>query len=140
MKTAYSGAGWVRRSLGIEEMSPLGEKVADLIGYVFRGIYHLRSASLGKVDWADKHVITIVIDDDSFSTVDFNKLTELVVLTHEEMLRMHVRGAAPGYLRLVFHQRKTREGGIMERIPTMEKHTEEIKGGYFKHATKEMPE
>ena len=51
MTTArYAGAAWIRSALG-RELSPLGAAVADLLGDVFAGIYHLDNADLRKVDW-----------------------------------------------------------------------------------------
>jgi len=41
----YAGASWIKSSLK-KEMSPLGEAVANLLGRVSRGIYHLKTSSL----------------------------------------------------------------------------------------------
>jgi hypothetical protein len=36
----YAGAGWVKAMTG-QTMSPFGENVADLLGDLFLGIYHI---------------------------------------------------------------------------------------------------
>jgi len=41
----YAGANWIKQSLK-KEMSPLGVNVADLLGDVFAGIYHLDQSAL----------------------------------------------------------------------------------------------
>ncbi len=47
----YAGSDWIKKSLKITKMSPIGEAVADLLGEVYQGIYHLETRSLRKVDW-----------------------------------------------------------------------------------------
>jgi len=107
-------------------MSPLGEVVANLLGRVVRGIYHLKTSSLKKVDWANPHWIEFVWYGD-MATVDFNNLTMLVVLAHDETIRVNLQGCGPGYMKMLFHQRKTRTGSISERCPTIEDHIAQIR-------------
>jgi hypothetical protein len=116
----YAGADWVRRSLKVENMSPLGERVADLLGALFLGIYHLDEKWLNRVDWSDDYVIKINIYG-SLSTIDGDQLTRLVVHAHDAMLRVSIRAATVNYLELMFHQRKVRDGSISDRCPTIEK-------------------
>lgn len=125
----YAGSEWIKSSLKVEDMSELGEAVADLVGQVFLGIYHLPTKSLKKVQWNDEYIITLVIGK-SLCTVDNNELTRLVVLAHDRLIRVDIEGVAPRYLRLIFHQRKAREGGLSERCPTMEEHITLIRKHY----------
>jgi hypothetical protein len=121
----YAGAGWVKTSLK-KRLCPLGEAVADLLGDVFRGIYHLPSTSLNKVKWDDNYCIEFTYYGD-LATVDFNLLTTLVVLAHDRMIRVSIQGVGPGYMRMMFHQRKSRTGSVSERYPTIETHIEQIR-------------
>jgi len=125
----YAGSDWIRKSLGVKDISPLGEAVADLVGQVFLGIYHLPTAALKKVEWDDDYIIRLVIGK-SLCTVDNNELTRLVVLAHDRLIRVDIEGAAPRYLRLIFHQRTAREGSLTERCPTMEEHIKVIRRHY----------
>lgn len=120
----YSGADWIEKSLK-QELSPLGREVADILGQVWRGIYHLEK-QIRKVDWANTFWITINIYGD-LSTYDFSRLTELVVLCHDRMLRLEISPCNFRYLTLIFHQRMNRDGMIGERMPTMEDHIQAIR-------------
>ncbi|HEA68556.1 hypothetical protein LCGC14_0944780 [marine sediment metagenome] len=121
----YAGANWIKRSLK-KEMSPLGEAVANLLGRVFRGIYHLNSSALNRVNWDDGYFIKFIFDRD-LATVDFNSLTALIVYAHDEKIRVSIEGCGPRYMRMLFHQRESREGDNSERCPTIENHIEEIR-------------
>jgi len=121
----YSGASWIKSSLK-KDMSPLGEAVANLLGRVFLGIYHLPSAALGRVKWDDEYYMEFIYDCD-LATYDFDHLTALIVYAHDEMIRINIRGCGPRYLKMTFHQRKRRTGNISERYPTIEDHIAELR-------------
>jgi len=111
----YSGADWLRT-----ELSPLGRKVADILGAVFLGIYHLEQRELYKVDWTDPRCIEIGIYME-LATFDASKLTGLVVACHDACVRMSiVPTCRPRHITLMFHQRKNRAGSMFERHPTIE--------------------
>jgi hypothetical protein len=129
----YAGADWIARLLE-KDLSPLGREVADLLGDVFRGIYHLSHRALHKVEWSNPHCIRIVLGN-YLATWDSNELTLLVVLSHDRMIRIELRGVGPGYTEITFHKRKTREGLLMERLPTMERHIKLIRNQFEKADT-----
>ena len=112
----YSGADWIKRSLK-KEMSSLGEAVANLLGRVFAGIYHLPSNSLQKVDWSDPYCLEFTFYGE-LATFDFSHLTALVVFGHDEMIRISIRGCGPGYIKMMFHQ---------QRYPIFENHIMELR-------------
>jgi hypothetical protein len=114
----YAGADWVRDSMRIEGMSSLGKKVANILGNVYLGIYHMRQNDLDKVDWKNDRYIVIRIRDE-LSTYDFNRLTLLVIACHEEAVRVEISGRAKNHLQLMFHKRR-RNGSVFERHPTIE--------------------
>ena len=113
----YSGSDWLVKSYPDLKPSPLGLKVADILGMVWSGLYHIDPRALRKVNWADTYCISISLQC-SLSTFDYNQLTELVILCHDQTIRLdispHMR-----YLRLLFHQR-WRDGVFTERHPTIE--------------------
>jgi hypothetical protein len=115
----YSGADWIKYYRPFT--SEFGCKVADILGQVYRGIYHLDKAVLHKrIDWSAKHFIEITIDGE-LATFDNSALTELVLLCHEQSVRLAISGAAPGYLRLKFSPRKPDpELATWERHPSVE--------------------
>ncbi len=121
----HSGAEWLKASLE-KEMSPLGEAVANLLGRVFAGIYHLPSSSLKRVDWSDPYCIEFTFYGE-LATFDFSHLTALVVFGHDEMIRISIRGCGPGYIKMMFHQRSSRTGSMSERYPIIEDHIMELR-------------
>ena len=122
-----AGSNWIKSSVKPANMSPLGEKVADLLDDVFSGIYHLDTGKLQKVDWGNDHHIAVQLYYQSLSTFDSPHLTWLVVLCHDRLLRMEVHATTFNTLELVFHQRGQREGDISKRMPTMEQHISGIR-------------
>lgn len=128
MPTTYTE--WLKSQPYAKGISPLGESVAELLGTIYRGLYHLPETSLKKVDWKNKDLVSIVIRG-GLSSFDDSDLTVLVVLAHDRMIRVTVEGAANNYLRILFSPRKQRwEHGItssMTSMPTMETHLERIR-------------
>lgn len=127
LRMGHCGAEWLRKP-----MSPLGRTVADALGYVYRGLYHLPPGPLDRADWTNPSSISIIVPAWNFelSTWDSDLLTRLVVVCSDMMLRLDLQGANGQYVRLVFHQRWQREGGTAERIPTFEEHVAMIRKGY----------
>ena len=127
MKTKYAGSEWLTDMLrftsrGEVEISDLGKTVADVLGQVYRGLYHIQDEVLHKrVDWSSKHTISIVIRGGLYS-YDSSHLTELIVLCYDNMLRLEVNPRAPAYLELRFHRRETRNptASIARRLPALD--------------------
>jgi hypothetical protein len=125
----YSGADWIesvmsRRKAGFK-MSPLGVEVANLLGQLFRGIYHIDKEAC-RVDWADAYCIEINLSQ-SLSNFDYSLLTDLVVLCHDNLIRVQLEGKAPGVIGAMFHKRAGREGAMHERMPTIEAATAQVR-------------
>lgn len=113
MKT---GSDWLR-GCRITKISPLGAQVADLLGDLFSGLYHLDGAE--KVDWANDHHIEVRVAYKEWASVDSNLLTKLVFLAHDRCLRVSISPRSAHAQTLLFHQRR-RAGGTWERHPTIE--------------------
>jgi hypothetical protein len=126
MASKYSGADWVESNQKYDKnskgMSPLGRKVADILGQAFLGIYHIDNDIL-RADLSTKNFISLTLPAyRDWSTVDGNLLTIMVVLCHDAGLRMSINPAGPRYFRFIFYQRSTHQGRWDSAIPTMEEH------------------
>lgn len=125
----YAGNEWIERNFKVE-MSPLGRKVADLLGDLFLGIYHLDNGALKRVDWSDNHHIQFILSYHELATTDWNELTKLVILCHDRLVRCSIQGCGPNRLRLLFYQRANRDGEYHERHPTIEQAIQDIRKHY----------
>ena len=112
-----SGSDWLMAVKGKRAVSDLGRDVADLLGELFSGIYHIQDEVL-KADFADPYCVDVLLHR-SLSTYDFNHLTCLVFLAHHMALRVTIGAARNGILRLQFHRRE-RDGGTSKRHPTLD--------------------
>lgn len=122
----HRGSEWLRSANRNIQLSTLGAAVADLLGDVFCGIYHLDRKELFRTCWDDPYIIEHRLNYRSLATFDGNHLTALVVLSHDRCLRLDIRARRPQVLELLFHQRQ-RTGAISERMPTMEDHIRTIR-------------
>lgn len=68
------------------------------------------------------HGYGIIINDRSgrWATFDFDRLTELVIAAHDEMIRVELRPSGPRMVGFALWKRHARDGGMSERHPTME--------------------
>ena len=96
-------------------ISPLGREVADILGQVWRGLYHL---NVNKVKWTDKYNISVNIAE-GLATWDHARLTALVILYHDRCIRLEIEPCNSRYIKLRFSQRK-RIGDMNEKHPTIE--------------------
>ena len=117
-------AAWVKSHTG-KEPSALGARVAYIIGVAGGGIYNA-PINVDKVNWQDEYTIKANWYGD-MATWDFNQLTLLLCLCHHYCIRMSLRGSGPGYISMMFHQRKARDGSMSERHPEMDEAWASIK-------------
>lgn len=122
-KSRFAGADWVKAHPGKPDVSPLGELVADLLGDMYAGIYHIER-SLRKVDWSEQDCLSVTLPG-GMATVDHDLLTRLVYLAHERALRVELEGVGPGYLRLTFWQRERGRRTVTE-CPSLREHIEDL--------------
>ena len=86
--------------------------ICDLVG----GEHHL----CGKVKECGPNGIQINSSNYGWSTYDFNLLTNAVIMAHDRMIRFEISPSGPGLLKFSLHKRKSREGRMHERHPTIE--------------------
>lgn len=127
--TKFAGADWVKSALKVDELSPLGVAVANLLGDLFGGIYHLEDRDLKKVEWDNDHHIIFVLNWKDLSTFDSSLLTSLVILCHDRAIRCQISARSSKGIELMFHQR-TRSGGISERHPTIEEAINRVRAAH----------
>lgn len=127
MANKYTGADWIKAAFKNKTIGPFGEKVADLLGNMFLGIYHLNRSTLLKAEWDNETYITVNIYG-GMGTYDDDLLTRLVLLAHDMCIRVEIQPNMK-YLKLVFHPRQ-REGGISDGHPTLEKHVAGLRQHY----------
>jgi hypothetical protein len=121
-----SGSDWVRSS-SAKEISPFGERVADMLGEVFSGIYHI-SNEVFKTDFSRERYIAITFyENGQFATYDSDYLTRLVLMAHEKNIRVCVRAATHSYLKIEFME-VDRRGFFVDRHPTLTASIEHIFG------------
>ncbi len=121
----FAGADWITQTLTyskpVRVPSPFGRLVADILGQVYRGIYHIPEQTLlhPRTKWEhDRHIEVIVRNE--LATYDAPELTFLVVLCHEAGVRLSIHGANIGYLCLMFSKRSHTATSFATRHPRME--------------------
>lgn len=124
-------AEWLEQSHKIK-LSNFGVKVANIIGIVWQGIYHLQTSNYinKRTDWNNEKYIELIVTN-GLSTWDRNDLTELVVLCHDARIRLEIQPCSPRHLKLTFHQRVPIEEAsdmpICRGHPTIEEQIKRIR-------------
>ena len=96
----YAGANWLLRQPAVKNVSELGQDVADVLGQVFSGIYHLDNTSLfhERTNWSDEQRIEIVV----LGTMTLQQLNTLVTECRARSVYVELSGASNRYIRLAF--------------------------------------
>lgn len=97
----YAGADWLisREKFSV---SPFGVKVANVLGQVFAGIYHIDDAVLSKkVLWGSPVVICVTVHG-GLATYDFDQLSRLVFCCRAAKIGVSIYGSFKNYTKLVF--------------------------------------
>lgn len=154
VRMEYQGAEWMLCQLGYEYehqkaratkrgklftrpepyMSLLGVVTAEILGFVYRGIYHLPLSLLLKADWKNPLMVRVTVPND-LCNWDDDRLMRLVVLSNDLLVRLEIDGLNYRHMRIGFSQRKTRTGSSMERLPTIEEHVALIRKQYTIRST-----
>lgn len=112
-------ANWIRQVYEVE-LSPLGEKVAYVIGRLSygRSVYEA-PVKYENVDWANPTIITVIWSG-PMASWDRMDLSLLCLITNRLMMRVKVNAITCGRLEVEFSQRESREGAIYECLPHCE--------------------
>jgi len=109
---------WLRQCYPNLTISPLGEKVANLIGLAYHGIYHLENYQ--KIKWEEDYCFVVWVNTGTLATYDSDRLTLLVFLAHELGIRLEIAGSRPHWIKLHIHNRPVRTGKYYERHPSLD--------------------
>ena len=104
-------ARWYRKPWMTDDQWACAKMFADVVG----GFHHVCS---GFKPFGDG--ITIHHMGGGFATVDFDRLTRLVILAHDQMVRVQLIPSGPGRIGFALWKRHKRDGAMSERCPTME--------------------
>jgi len=96
--------------------SPLGREVANVLGLVGSGLYNC-PVRFESTDWSDPRCIEVNWGGE-LANWDFPGLSILWAECHRRLLRVNIAPGSPRTLKLVFHQRETREGPSPVRMPS----------------------
>lgn len=117
-KYYYSDHPWMN-----DDQKECFELLCDIHGggnHVFGKIYPMQSHGI-YINSTCSHYM---------STFDFDNLTRAVVLAHDRMIRFQIEPSGPNMLKLCFSKRKSREGRMHERHPTIESAIIDIRKQY----------
>ena len=136
----HHGSTWVSGKFNVNP-SALGIKVADLLYYVYDGLYHASNASLRKVEWDNPRHMEMSVSLNHLATVDFDGLTELVFMAHALCVRVELHSSGPGMIKLLFSERQ-RTGTKWERHPTLDEAVKKFHHdyGFLEEAETPKPE
>lgn len=97
----FCGADWLEPALKRrgKTISPFGRRVADILGQVVQGIYHIEEEALA-ADWSRDYCVTLKVRGGYLGRVctwDGNLMTILVVACHDAAVRLDIGPANIGY-------------------------------------------
>lgn len=129
LQPRYAGAHWIARQLEYMKQpapSPFGCVVANILGDVYQGIYHLGESLLHeRTVWHSPKLVVLTLRRE-LSSHDQPDLTWLVLLAHANGIRLAITGAAPGYVRLQF----TSESMYWGHVPNVDAIVEQFNKRY----------
>jgi len=92
---------------------PLAEKVDRLVSDVFGGVHHVR-----KLEYRSNHWLCVPFG--SLATFDDDRLTRIVIASHEYGIRAEIDNHGMLGLKILLHNRISRDGRLFQRHPTIE--------------------
>lgn len=123
----YAGSDWLRPQC--PQLSVFGALIADILGQVYAGLYHLDLTLTGgrRIRWdAEDYILVEVYGE--LASFDASYLTALLVLCHDNAVRLAIqRGGRLGTLKLHFSKRQHNVPDFWARHPTLEQAVERIR-------------
>lgn len=117
---------WVESHLK-RELTDFQRKAIELLCQGFNTAPYNISTNWGKVDWNWGGGVRFKIQHRSLATYDFSELTGLVILAHDQCVRVQIDALAPKLMGIAMHQRHKRDGQMHELHPTIEQAIERIR-------------
>ena len=121
MKARNSSEQWYRDN-DYNWMTGKQWECFEMLCDLCRGARHV----IGKVKPSNNNGIVINCTYNA-ATFDFSGLTEAVIMAHDRCIRFAIEPCNQRALKLLFHKRSGREGGVSERHPTLEQTIESIR-------------
>ena len=90
-------------------------RCAELVADVFCGFHHVTGEFK-----AFGRGVAVSVFAGTLATIDNDRLTRLVLLAHDRMIRVEMAASSPGRVKLALHKRHEREGCMSGRHPTIE--------------------
>ena len=106
-----------------QKLSPLARNVAQVLEAMGCGGVYNRPISFDRVDWTNESWIEINWGG-TLASWDSPALTALWAWGAALKLRVEVEPSSPRHIKLIFWQRKEREGSMCSRLPTARKQIE----------------
>lgn len=98
----YAGANWLIQLGRLDRSSTLGIKVANVLGQVFSGIYHIDNTVLKKkVRWNDPSCVSVTVYA-GLASFDGDYLTRLALCCQAAGIEVSINGSFKGYTKLIF--------------------------------------
>ena len=111
-------------------MNPFQRRAVNMLSRLFgTGIYNV-PCKWENVDWDWGNGVRFTVRCSSLSTFDFNHLTRLVVLAHDECIRISIEPRSFAYLAIVMHPRTRDADAMYARHPTLEQAAEAYRAPY----------
>jgi len=94
------GSDWLTRQFEQIVLSEHGRHVADVLGEVYSGLYHIDNTSLfhKRTQWDNDRLIEIV----TRGRLTNSHLIMLVELCRQHSVHIEIEGASNGFLRMLF--------------------------------------
>ena len=110
-------------------LSEFGARAADLLGWVYLGIYHIEGAVLSKgAVWDDEYYVRVPLWSSGLSTFDGDSLTRLVLAAHAHAIRVDISPCNFQHVELMLHPRvRESNGHSYSWHPTIEQAIESAK-------------
>ncbi|MGL4349293.1 MAG: hypothetical protein ACRCT2_01720 [Plesiomonas shigelloides] len=96
----FAGAGWIQEKGST--LSPLAVRVANALGQVYSGIYHLTCVETLRRELRenkDSYTVTVF---GGVASYDFDQMTRLLLCAQVAGLNVSIAGGRKGYVRLMF--------------------------------------
>lgn len=109
-------------------LAPATERMENVLRRTFRGMHHC--PKIRKFNIGSEFEHWEINPFGGLSTFDSDVLTRLVIMAHDECVRVEIDSSGPGRVKIRLHARKRRTGGpFFERHNTLETAIARVRNG-----------